>query len=146
MSTSTQGSIFVLPARNRPDRTLMGGHPRTAQPTFWAVGDDAEQRERFAYALREAMREARLTPPKLAAKLDVAAKTVNRWVNAETLPNVMMVRPLSEALGVRPELIYDPPERPTYPLSEYLVRAELETAVEEGLRRARRQRPAPEGG
>lgn len=119
----------------------MGGRPRTAEPTLWPVVDDAEQRERFAYALREAMRAANLTPPKLAAKIDVAAKTVNRWVNGETLPNVMMVKPLAEALGVRPELVYDPPERPDYPLSEYLLQTELQSAVAEGLKRARRPRP-----
>lgn len=129
----------------RPTRTLVGGRPRTVTPTLWPVVDDAEQRERFAYALREAMREARLTPPKLAARLDVAAKTVNRWVNAETLPNVMMVKPLAEALGVRPELVYDPPERPEYPLSEYLIQTELQTAVEEGLRRSRRPRSGDGG-
>ena len=123
----------------------MGGRPHTDAPTLWPVVDDAEQRERFAYALREAMRERELTPPKLAAKIDVAAKTVNRWVNGETLPNVMMVKPLAEALGVRPELVYDPPQRPDYPLSEYLLRTELETAVAEGLRRSRRPRPGDEG-
>lgn len=123
---------------------MMGGRPRTVEPTLWPVVDDAEQRERFAYALREAMRAVGLTPPKLAAKIDVAAKTVNRWVNGDSLPNVMMVKPLAEALGVRPELVYDPPERPDYPLSEYLLATELHSAVAEGLKRARRPRPTRE--
>lgn len=124
---------------------MMGGRPRESVPTLWDMVDDAEQRERFAYALREAMREAGLTPPKLAAKIDVAPKTVNRWVNGQSMPNVMMVKPLAAALGVRPELVYDPPERPDYPLSEYLLQTELGSAVEEGLRRARRPRPGQEG-
>lgn len=118
----------------------MGSARVQTQPSLWPVVDDAEQRERFAYALREAMRAARLTPPKLADKLEVAPKTVNRWVNAETLPNVMMVVPLSKALGVKPELVYDPPERPAYPISEYLVRVAAEQGIAEGVSRARRPR------
>src|SRR5688572_7618888 len=116
LSRTTRRETLVFPARARQVQTAMTGHPRVTELTFWTVANDAEQRERFAYALREAMRASGLTPPKLAAKLDVAAKTVNRWVNAESLPNVMMVLPLAEALGVRPELIFNPPERPTYPL------------------------------
>lgn len=110
------------------------------EPSLWPVVDDAEQRERFAYALREAMRVAKLTPPKLAERLDVAPKTVNRWVNAETLPNIMMVLPLARALGVKPELVYDPPDRPDYPISEYLVRVAGEAAIAEGIARTRRPR------
>lgn len=63
---------------------------------------------------------------------------VNRWVNAETLPNIMMVAPLARALGVKPELVYDPPERPEYPISDYLVRVAGEAAIAEGISRARR--------
>jgi len=122
----------------------MGDTVWTPQPSLWAVVDDAEQRERFAYALREAMRVTGLTPPKLADRLEVAAKTVNRWVNAETLPNIMMVVPLARALGVKPELVYDPPERPDYPISEYLVRATGEAAIAEGIERSRRPRPESE--
>lgn len=122
----------------------MGGPLLVARPSLWPVVDDGEQRERFAYALREAMRVARLTPPKLAERLDVAPKTVNRWVNAETLPNIMMIVPLAKALGVRPELVYDPPERPEYPISEYLVRVAADQGVAEGIQRSRRPRPADE--
>lgn len=135
-----QRSTIVLLALVRPNWALVAVPSASARPSLWAVEDDAEQRERFAYALREAMRAAKLTPPKLAARLDVAPKTVNRWLNGQALPNVMMVRPLADALDVRPELIYDPPDRPDYPLSEYLLRRAGEAGVEEGLRHARRPR------
>lgn len=92
---------------------------------------------RLAYAIREAMRAADLTPPKLAARLDVDPKTVNRWINGETVPNALTVRPLADALGVSPMLFVDPPPVPEYPLAEYLVRQTIQEGTEEGLRRAR---------
>lgn len=92
---------------------------------------------RLAYAIREAMRAADLTPPKLAARLDVDPKTVNRWINGETVPNALTVRPLADALGVSPMLFVDPPPVPEYPLAEYLVRQATSEGVEEGIQRAR---------
>lgn len=83
------------------------------------------------------MEAAGLTPPKLAARLDVAPKTVNRWVNGEAVPSALSIRPLADALGVSPMLFVDPPPVPEYPLAEYLVRQATQEGQEEGLRRAR---------
>lgn len=112
------------------------GCPRCGARTVTAVGDDKEAQRRLARAIKEAMEAAELTPPKLAAKLDVAPKTVNRWVNGEAVPSALSIRPLADALGVSPMLFVDPPPVPEYPLAEYLVRQATQEGVEEGLQRA----------
>lgn len=87
------------------------------------------------------MDAAKLTPPKLAAKMGVAPKTVNRWINGEAVPSALSIRPLADALGVSPMLFVDPPAVPEYPLAEYLVRSTTAEGVEEGIQRARRPNP-----
>jgi transcriptional regulator with XRE-family HTH domain len=105
------------------------------------VADETDAQRRLARAIQEAMDAAKLTPPKLAAKLGVAPKTVNRWVNGEAVPSALSIRPLADALGVSPMLFVDPPPVPEYPLEEYLVRRTGSEAIEEGLRRARGSAP-----
>lgn len=70
--------------------------------------DKSEPKQRFAYALTAAMKAAHIKAPGLAARLNVAPKTVNRWVNGDALPNILMVTPLAEALSVDPSYLYDP--------------------------------------
>lgn len=106
------------------------------------VDSDAEMRRRLGFAITAAMTAKGWKAPDLARAIKRDASTVDRWANGETAPNVFMVKTIAEALGVKPELIYDPPPVPDYPLSEYLVRQETEQAVSEGASRARRQRRA----
>lgn len=113
------------------------GCARCAGPSVHAVADETEAQRRLARAIQEAMDAAKLTPPKLAAKLGVAPKTVNRWVNGEAVPSALSIRPLADALGVSPMLFVDPPPVPEYPLAEYLVRQATSEGVEEGIQRAR---------
>lgn len=78
--------------------------------------------------------------PDLAKAMGREPGTVDRWANGKSVPNIFQVQPLAAALGVKPELIFDPPRVPDYPLSEYLVREAAAAGVEEGLRRPRRPR------
>ncbi len=109
------------------------------------VDDDAEMRRRFAYALRAAMAQKGWKAPDLARSIRRDASTVGRWEKGETVPNIFTLKTLSEALGVRPDFLYDPPAVPDYPLSEYLVREATGEAVDEGVRRARQRRAAQAG-
>lgn len=109
------------------------------------VDGDAELRRRFAYALRAAMAQKGWKAPELAKKIGRDASTVSRWTKEETVPDIFVLRALSDALGVRPEFLFDPPPVPEYPLSEYLVREATDAAVDEGARRARRRRDAQAG-
>ena len=106
------------------------------------VDTDAEMQRRLAYAIRAAMAEKSWKPPDLARALKRDPSTVNRWVNGESVPNMLMTKALAEALGVRPELLFDPPPVPDYPLTEYLVRREGVAGVEQGIERSRRRRRA----
>lgn len=67
--------------------------------------------------------------PDLARTLGRDPGTVDRWANGKSVPNLFMVKRLAEALGVRPEFLYDPPPVPDYPLSEYLVRQATEQGI-----------------
>lgn len=104
------------------------------------VDADAEMQRRLAYAIRAALAAKGWKPPDLARELNRDPSTINRWVNGESVPNLFMVKALATALGVKPELLYDPPPVPDYPLSEYLVREAASAGVEQGLRQGRRRR------
>lgn len=98
--------------------------------------------QRLGFALRASLAEKGWKPPDLARALGKDPSTVARWCNGESVPNLFMVRPIAEALGVPADFIYDPPAVPEYPISlEYLVRKATAEGVEEGLQRARTPRP-----
>lgn len=104
------------------------------------VDEDADMRRRFAYALNAAMLVKAWKAPDLAKAIHRDASTVTRWAKGESVPSLFLVKPIAAALEVRPELLFDPPPVPEYPLSEYLVRQATEDAVTEGAVRARRRR------
>lgn len=103
------------------------------------MDSEAGMRRRFAYALNTAMARKGWKPPDLARAIKRDASTVARWANAETAPGIFMLKALSEALGVRPEFLFDPPPVPAYPLDDYLVAA-ADSGAEEGRRRATNSR------
>lgn len=102
---------------------------------------DTEMRRRFAYALNAGMARKGWKAPDLAKALGRDASTVTGWAAGGTLPNLLMVRPLADALEVRPEFLFDPPAVPEYPLDQYLLDA-ADSGAEEGHRRATTRRPA----
>lgn len=102
-----------------------------------AVNSDAEAQRRFAYALRAAMGRKGWKTPDLARAISRDSSTVSRWVDEKSVPNLLMVKTLADALDVRPEFLFDPPPVPDYPLAEYLVDAAVASGVAEGRRRAR---------
>lgn len=97
------------------------------------------QKDRLAYAIRYAMKEQGLTASDVAQRIGRSKMTVGRWMRAETAPSLLDVTPLANALGVRPEYLYDPPEIPRYPIDQYLVEDAVQGGVEEGERRAARR-------
>lgn len=99
-------------------------------------------RRRFAYALRAALGRKGWKAPDLAKAIHRDASTVDRWVNEKSVPSILVTKELAEALDVRPDLLFDPPPVPDYPLSEYLIREAVAEGVETGVERARRRRGA----
>ena len=104
------------------------------------VDEDADMRRRFAYALNAAMLVKGWKAPDLAREIKRDASTVTRWAKGESIPSLFLVKPIAAALEVRPELLFDPPPVPDYPLSEYLVREVAAEGVADGTREARRRR------
>ena len=45
-------------------------------------------------------KEKKLTQEQLAKKLGVTAKTISRWENGNYMPDISMLKPLSEELGI----------------------------------------------
>lgn len=95
------------------------------------VDDDAEMQRRFAFALRAAMAQKGWKAPDLARAIKRDASTVSRWLDEKSLPNILVTKQLSAALGVRPEFLFDPPQVPEYPLHDYLIpQADVDRGVD----------------
>lgn len=111
---------------------------RSADGSRFGVMTDAERRDRLAFAIKTAM--GRRTAQDIAALMEPpkSKETVARWARGETVPSALDVAPLAAALGVRVELLVDPPALPTYPLEDYLVDT-ANSGVQEGLRRDRQR-------
>jgi transcriptional regulator with XRE-family HTH domain len=85
---------------------------------------ETEQRERFAYALQQAMDARKLSARQLGKDLGIDARRVARWLQARDLPNIYEFEALVGLLRVREELFRNPPPvpvAPAYPIGEYLL-------------------------
>jgi len=109
------------------------------------VNDDMERRERLAFALRAVMKERGLTQAELAQMLGRSEQTVRRWAGGLTVPSVLEIEPLAEALRVDPIYFVTPPEPQPYPVRDFL-RELTAAAEEEGRARDRRQGRGPQNG
>lgn len=103
------------------------------------VDEDAELRRRLGYAITAAMTAKGWKAPDLARAIGRDPSTTARWADGDTVPSLLMIGPLAQALNVKPEFLFNPPPVPDYPLSEYLVREATEAGVEEGIERSRRR-------
>lgn len=124
----------------------MGLSRSLAAHTFRAVSvsgmvDDMARSEKFAYALREAMKARGISADELATLMNRGRRTIYRWTEGKGAPTVLEAGPLSKVLGVHPMLFIDPPdipEPPVYPLAEFLL-PEAQAGFDEGVRRAQRR-------
>jgi transcriptional regulator with XRE-family HTH domain len=112
------------------DLHAIGGH--TLSPM------EQERARRLAYVLRAARERQGLTPPQLAERLDVFRGTVNSWEQGKSIPSILMLGPLCDALGVSAELFRDLPDEPPSPVEAYL-RPAAEEGVREGLQRGEKR-------
>jgi transcriptional regulator with XRE-family HTH domain len=81
---------------------------------------DVERKHRIAFAIRSAREERGLTRPQLAELVGVGRGAVSDWENGETLPSLLNLGPLCDALGVDADLFAHPPEIPVSPVRRYL--------------------------
>ena len=96
---------------------------------------EEERAARLAYVIRWARERQGLTPPQLAEQLGVFRGTVNAWESGKSVPSLLMLGPLCDALGLSPMVFRDLPEEPPSPLAQYLEPA-AERAVARVVRRS----------
>ncbi len=82
---------------------------------------DIERKRRIAYAIRSAREERGLSRPELAQLVGVGRGAVSDWENAATLPGVLNLGPLCDALSVDADLFAHPPEIPDSPVRRYML-------------------------
>ena len=105
-------------------------------PRLALMLSEQERKERLAYWIRDTMDRRRLTPPKVAALVNVSRSTVTAWAAGRQVPSLIYLGPLAKALSVDPRLFADLPAIPPSGAAEYLVDGAA-SAIEEGLRRGR---------
>jgi transcriptional regulator with XRE-family HTH domain len=96
---------------------------------------EAERRDRFGYALREALAARGMSERQLAQRLEIDPRQVARWRTGKGLPDLYQTQALVAVLRVSEELFRNPPpvpEPPAYPIEDYLLEA-VERGVAQGL-------------
>lgn len=130
-----------------------GGRPRlVAYTSLWATSvardmGEAEQRERFGYALTRAMERRGASDRGLGKALGIDNRQIAALRQGKRLPTIYESPRLAHELGVDEELFRNPPEvpkPPPYPLDDYLLENSpdaVRSGGEEGLRRLHSRAP-----
>jgi transcriptional regulator with XRE-family HTH domain len=87
---------------------------------------EAERRDRFGYALQQALAVRGMSERQLATLIGVDARQVARWRSGKSLPDIYQTQAIVDALQVSEDLFRNPPEvpkPPAYPIEEYLLEA-----------------------
>lgn len=128
MSTPTHGAADRRVAERRTTPNLVV-YTSLWSHTLAPMLGEQEQRERFSYALREAMAYRKASARALAKDVGVDARILAKWQRGESLPNLYQSQRLAAALRVsedlfrNPEPVPPPPPKPYYPLDRYLLEA-----------------------
>lgn len=112
----------------------MWSDPRNEQGVFTLpfVHRDDDLKTRLAHAIRTAREEAGLTRPELAARVGVSRNAVLAWDKGRSVPSLLNLGPLCEALGVDPSLFAFPPAVPASTIAPFRRTAEKERATGTG--------------
>lgn len=109
---------------------------------------EKERRDRFAYALQQALGVRKMSERELAKRMNLDPRVIAKWRSGKGLPDYYQMLALAETLGVREDLFRNPqpvPEPPPYPIADYLLEAGDSGAVE-GHRRVTNDPPASNPG
>lgn len=88
------------------------------------VHADANLKARLAYAIRAAREEAGLSRPELATAVGVNRGAVYTWEKGASVPSLLNLGPLCDALNVDPDLFAHPPPIPESVVARYRRRTE----------------------
>jgi transcriptional regulator with XRE-family HTH domain len=96
---------------------------------------EKERRDRFGYALQQALTARGISERQLAQRLGVDQRQVARWRTGRGLPDLYQTQALVAVLRVSEDLFRNPPPVPTppaYPIEDYLLDA-VERGAAQGL-------------
>jgi transcriptional regulator with XRE-family HTH domain len=93
------------------------------------VLSEQERKARLAYAISSARQKRGMTPPQLAERLGVGRGAVNKWESGESVPSMLWLGPLCEALGLDANLFAVLPPIPPSPVDEYLTESPEQAAA-----------------
>jgi len=114
--------------------------------TLSVVLDEQERRRRLAYAIRSAREKRKLSPPQLADRLGVGRGSINKWESGESVPSLLWLGPLCDALGLDANLFAVLPPIPQSPVDDYLTLTPEEAAALRAVDAVSEERPKPRGG
>ena len=106
---------------------------------------EMDRKRRLGYAIRRAREQRGMSPPELATRIGVARDTVNAWERGDSVPTLLLLGPLCEALRVKPELFAVLPDEPASPVDDFLLVVEATHRAADTARRPRRK-PKPTDG
>lgn len=104
---------------------------------------ETERRERFAYALQQALKRQGVSERALAKALGVDPRRIASFRTGKVLPDLYETMAIARELKVKEELFRDPPPvpaPPAYPIEDYLL-----GAVDRGAERGQSDEPPPAG-
>lgn len=88
------------------------------------VHRDAELKARLARAIQDAREQAGLSRPELARLVGVQRGAVNAWEKGTSVPSLLNLGALCDALQVTADLFAHPPAIPTSPVARYRLQPE----------------------
>lgn len=106
---------------------------RVGGPSLMLMIGESERRERFGYALAQALIARNVSERQLALRLEVDPRQVAKWRSGKGLPDIYQTQAIAEYLRVSERLFREPPpvpKPPAYPIGDYLLEA-----IAEGARR-----------
>jgi transcriptional regulator with XRE-family HTH domain len=90
---------------------------------------DIERKQRISHFIQAARKLRGLSRPELAELVGVGRGAVSDWENGETLPSLLNLGPLCDALQVNADLFAHPPPIPESPVNAYLLEREAKEAA-----------------
>src|SRR5689334_9318655 len=110
--SSIRPSADAVPATHPVGAQQMVAWSSAAGASLVLMLGEKERRDRFAYALQEALRARTMSERQLAANLGIDPRKVARWRSAKAIPDYYEALALAEALNVREDLFRNPPAVP----------------------------------
>ena len=109
-----------------PQFAVLWFDPRTEGGAFTVpiVQRDADIKARLAFAIRSAREQVGLSRPQLGAMVGVGRGAVLAWEKGDSVPSLLNLGALCDALQVDADLFAHPPEIPENPVARYRLERE----------------------